>query len=124
MVAASFSCSQKSGPEQTVERFFDGVKQYDSNAFEKELYFADDIERDLYFWGLDDTQYELFEKLKSKTDKFSVFLSHSTSQLTYDITSIDSTDKKAEVKVSVTYVDGSDFVYIMVAAHAKKYLPE
>lgn len=103
----SCASAQEKEVRKTVEAYFAATSSFDSER-ETALLSLTAQEKDWYFHGLDDAEFEAYEGMTALSESFGVLFCEIVGRTEYKIKKIvpSSDGTGAEVQVSVSYVDG------------------
>ena len=99
--------TSRSAAEQAVADFLDALKNGD---FDKaDTLIASDGET-VFFFGMDDRQFDLYRTVSLSTDSISLLFRYCASLIEYDFTFCEIKDHSAQVRCYVKLFDGEDFL--------------
>ncbi|MBQ9544320.1 MAG: hypothetical protein IJV00_04260 [Clostridia bacterium] len=96
-----------SEPEETVAAFLDALKEGDFDKAEDYILID---ENEVFFFGMDDRQFELYQTVGLSADSVSLLFRYSGSIMQYKLTFCEIASDTAQVRSYVRLLNGKDFL--------------
>ncbi len=101
-----FSCG-KPEPQKVAERFLKAAQEYD-RAAEEALLLLSDEERELYFYGLEEEQFDAYLAVQEISSIYNTYLAVASEKSSFEIQSVEVTGDRAKVVFLFSFVDSSE----------------